>query len=431
MAIVLVGLNHKSAPLEVREKVSLSKPKILQIADDIKGCPSISGCAILSTCNRTEFYFNTSDKAVGMAEIGQIIEQKSGLAIEKIDPFLYKEYDYKAVDHLFSVAAGLDSMILGESQIQGQVQDAYEIALDTGMSDSIINTLFMNALTVGKRVRTETQIDRQAVSISSAAVELAKNIFNSLDDKEVLVLGAGETSELTARHLVSNGIKSILVANRTYERAYHLASEFDGEAIRLDDLPKHIDQTDIIISSTASPKYLLTKDNLEPYLKDRKKTLLLIDIAVPRDIEPALSELENVLVYDIDDLQNVVTTNLNYRKQEAIEARKIVDEELDDFFFWLDSLWVVPTIVKMREQINEIKNSEIERAKNKIENITDREERIIENLANRIVNQWLHKPIINMKILAGKKINEIDCYVRAIHDLWDLGEEESDVEQSD
>ena len=378
MSIILVGLNHKSSPLEIREKVSLSRNQIFQISKKLKSARSIFGSAILSTCNRTEFYLNVGSAVLGLNEAIEIISNKSGILVDELESYLYVKKNKDAVQHLFFVAAGLDSMILGESQIQGQVQDAYEIALDTEISDSIINTLFMNALTVGKRVRTETQIDRESVSISSAAVSLAKRFYNGLEDKVVLVLGAGETSELTTRHLISNGIKNFIVANRTYARAEKLANELGGMAIRFDALFEYIDYADIIISSTASPKYLLTKDLLNSYLVNRKKELLLIDIAIPRDISPELEDYSCITLYDIDDLKDVVSTTLKRRHKEAEVAKKIVQEELENFFFWLDSLTVVPTIIKMREQIAKIKEQEIEKAKNRINNITPRELQIIE-----------------------------------------------------
>lgn len=422
MSIVVIGLNHKSAPIEVREKVSLSRPQIVKYSDIIRSVDAYSGCAILSTCNRTEFYCNTEDPDEALKVIQNMVAERSGITVDELIKYIYIAKDRAAVHHLFSVSAGLDSMVLGESQIQGQVQEAYEIALTEGLSDNIINTLFMNALTVGKRVRTETQIDRQAVSISSAAVEMAQSFFGDLSDKTVLVLGAGETSELTSRHLVSNGISSIMVANRTYERAQWLAEEIGGKAVRLDLLPVFMQEADIIISSTASPKYFIVPEDLNPHLPLREKPLLIIDIAVPRDIDPAVGKLPHVTLYDIDDLHNVVERNKAYREKEAIGAEQIVEEELEDFYFWLDSLWVVPTIVRMREQVEDIKDREIQKAKNRITNITPREEQIIDKLANSIVNQWLHRPIVNMKALAGKRIDRMECYIQAINDIWDLSD---------
>lgn len=424
MSIVLMGLNHKSAPVEVRERVSLSRPQIVKYADIFRKVESYEGCAILSTCNRTEFYCNSKEPDQAIIDMKALVAERSGLAWDDLDEYIYIFKDRAAVEHLFRVAAGLDSMVLGESQIQGQVQDAYEIALDENLSDSIINTLFMSALTVGKRVRTETQIDRQAVSISSAAVAMAESFFGTLVGKTVLVLGAGETSELTSRHLISHGISSILVSNRTYERAQWLAEEIGAKAIRSEQRGDYLNDADIIISSTASPVYVLEKQDLEPHLTHRQKPLLVIDIAVPRDVDPEIGQLDHVTLYDLDDLQKNVSDNKAMREKEAVSARAIVDESLEDFYLWLDALWVVPTIVHLQKQVNLIKEREIERAKNRIDHITPREEKIIEQLANSIVNQWLHKPIVNMKALAGKRANQVDCYIKAINDLWDLYEDE-------
>ena len=430
MAIILIGLNHKTAPVEVREKVSLSRPQIEKLSARINVIPAFSGCAILSTCNRTEFYVNGPHPKEAQEALIELISSYSGIEARDLAPYLYIRFDKNAVEHLFTVAAGMDSMILGESQIQGQVQDAYEYALDYGMSDNIINTLFMNALAVGKRVRTETQIDRHTLSVSIAAVELAKNRFVELEDKSVLVLGAGETSELTSRYLISNGFSSIMVANRTYERAAWLAGEIGGQAIKFSDIAQYLKDADIIISSTASPVPILDKTDFSETCADRTKPLLIIDIAVPRDINPNVRDLPYVELYDIDDLNARRDANLEYRRKEAIGAKKIVDQELEDFIFWMDSLSVVPTIVRMRKQIEEIRSAEITRALNRIDNPSDREKQIIEQLTNSIVNRWLHKPIVNMKKLAGERVDRIDCYIRAVNDLWGLNEQEDADEKN-
>ncbi len=424
MAIVLLGLNHKSATVEIRERVAFSKAQIKNNAQSLRKLRAIEGIAILSTCNRTEFYLDAQDSKIAVAALMDFIARYSNFAVDKLLEHMYIMEDKQAVEHLFTVAGGLDSMILGESQIQGQVQDAYRYALEFDLSSSVINTLLMNALTVGKRVRTETYIDRQAVSISSAAVELAKQELGSLEDKTVLILGAGETSELAARHLVSNGISSVIVANRTFDRAKRLAEEFGGKAIKLDVFSAYLDQADIIISCTASPKYIVEKKHIADMVKNRTRPLFFIDIAVPRDIEPAVSELPQVFLCDIDDLQETVAHNLADRKREAAKAQAIIKEELSGFFFWLDSQKVVPTIIKMRRQAEYIKQSEVDKALRRIEDITPRERRIVEQLAHSIINRWLHKPICNMKTLAGVKANSIDCYINAINDLFELADEE-------
>ena len=392
MSIILLGVNHKSAPVEVREKLSMSKPRIKANADLVKNMQSLDGMAILSTCNRTEFYFSAPNHYKAKTEVENWLSAYSGLDLEEMTKYLYIFEDRAAVRHLFEVVGGLDSMILGESQIQGQVQDAYNLALECGFSNSIINTLFMTALSVGKRVRTETYIDRQPVSISSTAVELAKNELGSLEGKSVLILGAGETSELAARHLVSNGISGVIVANRTYAKAQKLANEFGGSAAKLSEFLDYLPDADIVISCTSSPRYVVEKEILAPVVSARKQPLMLIDIAVPRDIDPAVAELDNVILYDIDDLQNQVEQNLESRRKEAVKAQAIIEQE-------------------------------VERAVHRIDDITPREQRIIEQLAHSIINRWLHKPIVNLKTLAGENEDRFDCYIRAFNDLLDLDEE--------
>lgn len=434
MSIILLGLNYKSATVEIREKVSMSKTNIQRNAGALQKLEGMDGIAILSTCNRTEFYLDASDDAVAVEALLQFISAYSECPVELLRQHMYEMKGRTAVEHLFTVAAGLDSMILGESQIQGQVQDAYNYALEFGLSSNILNTLLMNALTLGKRVRTETYIDRQAVSISSAAVELAKQELGTLENKTVLIVGAGDTSELAARHLVSNGISGVIVANRTFDRAQRLADEFGGKAIRLDHFGAYLDSADIVISCTASPKYIIEKKDIERLVAERSKPLLFIDIAVPRDIDPAVAELDNVFLHDIDDMQNVVAQNLEGRQKEAVKARRIVEEELENFFFWLDSLLVVPTIVKLRAQAENIKKKEVEKALRRIDNVTPREKKIIEQLAHSIVSQWLHKPMYNLRYLAGNHEDRIDCYMRAIDDLFGLSEldgQENEVKQDE
>lgn len=435
MSIILLGLNYKSASVEIREKVSMSKNNIQRNAETLQKLEAVDGIAILSTCNRTELYLDGADDSVAVDSMLQFISAYSGCSVELLQQHMYVMKEREAVEHLFTVAAGLDSMILGESQIQGQVQDAYNYALEFGLSSNILNTLLMNALTLGKRVRTETYIDRQAVSISSAAVELAKQELGTLENKTVLIVGAGDTSELAARHLVSNGISGVIVANRTFDRAKRLADEFGGKAVRLDHFGAYLDSADIVISCTASPKYIIEKKDIERLVGQRTKPLLFIDIAVPRDIDPAVAELDNVFLHDIDDMQNVVAQNLEGRQKEAVKARRIVEEELENFFFWLDSLLVVPTIVKLRAQAEHIKKKEVEKALRRIDNVTPREKKIIEQLAHSIVSQWLHKPMYNLRYLAGNHEDRIDCYMRAIDDLFGLSEleepKENEVKQDE
>lgn len=423
MFIILLGLNHKSAPVEIREKLAMSKNQIKNNTQNLKDLPGVEGSVILSTCNRTEFYIATKDIDLGKNSLLKFVASYANCPLETLKKHIYIKECRQAVHHLFRVAAGLDSMILGESQIQGQVQDAYEYALEYKISNNVLNTLFQNAISVGKRVRTETLIDRQAVSVSSAAVELAKHIFGSLENHTVLILGAGETSELTARHLVSNGISTVIVANRTYERAKNLAQEFGGQAIKLDEFSDYLVDADIIISCTAAPKYIVETKDLAPVIDKRMgRPILFIDIAVPRDIHPDVVNLKNVSLYDVDDLQHVVSQNLEERKKEALKAEVIINMELEEFFKWLNSLFVIPTIVALKEKANYIKEKELERALRKLNSLSEKEKRVVNSLANSIINQMLHNPISNLKQYAHDQKGVL--YTEAVQHLFELEENE-------
>ncbi|MFZ5943490.1 MAG: glutamyl-tRNA reductase [Bacillota bacterium] len=419
MFVILLGLSHISAPIEMREKVSMSKTQIKNAASEMKKLKGVEGIIVLSTCNRTEFYIAANDVDNAKKSLIQFVARYGNCEEETLRKYIYLRECQNAVHHLFRVSSGLDSMILGETQILGQVQDAYEYALEYKISNNVLNTLFQNAISVGKRVRTETQIDRHAVSVSSAAVELARQIFGSLNGKSVMILGAGETSELTARHLVSNGVSTVIVANRTYERAQKLAAEFGGEAIRLDDFPTHLSNADIIISCTAAPKYIIDSQDLIPILEIRSnRPILFIDIAVPRDINPDVGSLPNVSLYDVDDLQNVVQQNLAERKKEAVKAELIINSELNNFFQWLDSLFVIPTLVALKEKADYIRDKELKQALRKLNHLSEKEKRTIQSLSNSIINQFLHSPMANLKKYAHGEKGAI--YAEAVQNLFEL-----------
>jgi len=424
MFVILLGINHKTAPIEIREKLAMSKPQIKTKASQLKNLLEIDGVVVLSTCNRTEFYIATKNVDSGKKSLIEFVANYGNCSPKILERYIYLKDCRNAVHHLFRVSAGLDSMILGETQILGQVQDAYEYALEFKISNNVLNTLFQNAISVGKRVRTETLIDRHAVSVSSASVELAKQIFGNLQGHSVLILGAGETSELTARHLVANGVSTVIVANRTFERANLLAQEFGGEAIRLDDFPNYLTRADIVISCTAAPKYIVDANDLLPFIDERKdKPILFIDIAVPRDINPDVCTLSNVALYDVDDLQNVVHQNLVGRKKEAVKAELIINDELEKFFHWLDTLVVIPTIIALKEQGENIKIKETERALRKLNNLSEKEKNTIKSMANSIVNQLLHNPIANLKEHAHGEKGAI--YAEAIQKLFKLDGDEN------
>ncbi|NMA01596.1 MAG: glutamyl-tRNA reductase [Clostridia bacterium] len=419
MFIVVLGINHKTAPVEIRETLAMSKTQINRHSTQLKNLPGVEGIVILSTCNRTEFYIATEELTLGKNSLITFVANYGKCTTEELVKYIYLKESKNAVEHLFRVSSGLDSMILGESQILGQVQTAYEYSLEFKLSNSVLNTLFQQAISVGKRVRTETLIDRQSLSISSVAVDFAKELFGKLEGRSVLILGAGETSELTARYLLDNGISSVIVANRTYERAYNLAQELGGKAIRLDDFSQYLKDADIVISCTAAPKYIVEVEDLQPIIDLRiNKPILFIDIAVPRDINPQVRCFENVSLYDVDDLQSVVQKNLDERRREAIQAQIIVEEEIKKFFQWLDSLFVVPTITLLKEKANYIKEKELLRAMRRISKLTDKDRKAIEILANSIVNQLLHEPIAELK--RSSQNGKAPIYAEAIQTLFNL-----------
>jgi len=423
MYIYLFGLNHKTAPVEVREKISLSKSQISAKAGAIKELSQVEGLIILSTCNRTEFYLSTPELLTGREELLSFIAGYSGLSSDTLSQYAYEREGRQAAGHLFRVAAGLDSMILGESQILGQVVEAYETSWELGLSNSPLNGLFQKAASAGKRVRTETLIDRQAVSVGSVAVELARQVLGDLAGQTVLVLGAGDTSELVLKHLVSHGVDTVVVANRTFERATKLAKVFGGRAIRLDQFSDYLMEADIVISCTAAPTFVIKPENIKSSLPARgERPLLLIDIAVPRDVHPEVGQLPGVTVYDIDDLQQVLRRNLAERKKEAMKAELLVTEELNSFYQWFETLTVVPVIKALKEKAEYLKERELERAFAKLGNLTEKEHKVIVSLANSLVNKILNDPIVNLKQVALSETGPLYC--KALRQLFNLENEE-------
>ncbi|NPV26353.1 MAG: glutamyl-tRNA reductase [Firmicutes bacterium] len=419
MFIVVVGLNHKTAPVEVRERLAISAAALSERLAEVKQLPSVEGVVILSTCNRTEIYAAVTDIERSLAGIREVMARVAGVDMTELKQYLYSPTCHDAIAHLFRVAAGLDSMIIGETQILGQVREAYQLACEYGASNGVLNTLFQQAITVGKRVRTETAIDRHAVSISYAAVELAKQIFGRLDGCTTLIIGAGEMSELTARHLVANGVVSVLVSNRSYERAVELATQFGGVAVKFDQLSRYLERADIVISCTAACHYVVHPAAVEQAMQAREgRKIFMIDIAVPRDIDPAVANIPGVYLYDIDDLQHVVDSNLMERQKEAVKAEKIIQQEIIEFNNWLNSLFVVPTIRALKEKGERIKQTELQRAFNRLGTVSPREEKIIQSLANSIVNQLLHDPVIQLKRYATTHQGHL--YTEVLQNLFNL-----------
>lgn len=420
---VAVGLNHHSASVEIREKMSIHPSQMREALIDLKSYPGLEGVVILSTCNRTEIYAATSDVEVGINSIKKFWSDHHGFDPKVLQQNLYVHTLYDAVRHLFRVVSGLDSMVRGETQILGQVAHAYEQASDVGVTNKAMNVFFQNALAVGKRVRTETQIDQHPVSISYTAVELAKQKFGELRGKQILILGAGEMSSLTAKHLVAAGATTILVSNRSFEKACLLAEEIAGHAVRFDDIDQYLAKVDIVISATASAHFVILPDRMEKMMQERmKRPILLIDIAVPRDIHPDVGAISEITLYDIDDLRGVIDRHHQEREIAAAMAEKIIDEEMTQFLKWHNSLFVIPTIVALQQKGQEIKELLINRALERLGALTPKQEKVIRSMANSIVNQLLHAPITNLKEFANTRQGHL--YTEILQNLFDLDVDE-------
>jgi len=419
MLILAVGVNYRTAPVEVREKLSFSEHSLGDWLGRLNAYPAIEGCVIISTCNRTEIYAATREMDEGLGAIRDLLSRKSGADISEIKNYTYVHSLYDAIRHLFRVAAGLDSMVLGETQILGQVRQAYQAACHHESTNKVLNTLFQQAITVGKRVRTETGIDKNAVSISYAAVELARQTFGSLQGKRVLVIGAGKMSELTAMHLVSNGVEGIIVSNRSYDRAAAMAGKFGGRAVRFNELFRCMDQADIVISCTSASHYVVRLNDVLEVMKKRSgRRLMIIDIAVPRDIDPSVGGIEGITLCDVDDLQNVVDQNLVERKRAALVGENIIEEELGQFMKWLGTQFVVPTIASLKALGEQVKQKEIRRALNRLGEISDHDRKVVGSMANSIVNQLLHIPVTRLKEYALTP--EGHLYTEVLQNLFDL-----------
>ncbi len=395
-AIVLLGVNHKTTPLAVREKLALTggyqEPLAL-----LRQLDGLKEYYLLSTCNRVEILFACSDPTRMRREVLDLLFA-GNVSREEVADCIYTYENEDAIDHLFMVASSLDSMIVGEAQILGQLKEAFRHASEQKTSGLILNKLLHKSFTVAKRVRTETRIGASAVSISYAAVELGRKIFGDLKGKRVMLIGAGEMAELAAEHLVGQGTGEMVVVNRTLERAMKLAQRFKGKAVGLPELVEQLLNVDIIISSTGATEYILHKKEVASIMRGRRnRPLFFIDIAVPRDLDPAINGLENVYLYDIDDLNNVVELNREQRDLEAVKARRIVEEETLKFSRWLDSMEVTPTIVELRTVAESICRAELEKTLPRLNGISVKEQKCIECMASSIVGKMLHHPLQYLK----------------------------------
>lgn len=417
MKAFVIGLNHKTADVNVREKFAFNGPKLIEGLLAFKELSEVKEALILSTCNRVELYANVRDVSKATESIKSFLSSFHNLDREALDRALYIYEDIDAVRHIFRVASSLDSMVVGEPQILGQLKDAFELALEKKTTGILLNKLLKKAISVAKRIRTETKIAENAVSISFAAVELAKKIFSDLSKKTFMLLGAGEMAELAAKHLINSGVKDVIVSNRTYERACELAEEFRAKVVRFEEFISEMIRTDILICSTGAPTYVLTKNQMHKVMKERKqKQVFIIDISVPRNIDPEINDLDNVYLYNIDDLQDVVDANLFERKKEAEKAEKIIEEEISTFVKWQSSLDSVPTIKALREKAEEIKREEINKLLNKLPDIGEREKEAIEYMATAIVNKLIHPPTVALKD-SGEDKDVIVALVRKLYGI--------------
>jgi glutamyl-tRNA reductase len=402
MGIVVVGLSHKSAPIEVREKLYFPEETIPAALGKLMSYEGIRESLIISTCNRVEIYASVADSARGVDRIKQFISEYHGIARGALEGSLYVYPDSQGVRHTFRVASSLDSLVLGEAQILGQLKDAYDIALKAKTTSTILNKLIKKSISVAKRVRTETRLAEGAVSISSAAVELAKKIFGDLTGKTVMLLGAGEMAELAAQHLLGNGVKNIMVANRTFERAEELAKEFKGDAIRFEHFPDALVMVDILICATGAPKYVVNRDMVARIIKDRRhRPIFMIDISNPRNIDPEIDKVDSVYLYDIDDLQSKVDVNTEGRAKEAERAEELVTQEVETYLQWERGLDAIPTIVDLREKVEDIRKRELDKTLGSLNGMTDDQKRAVDIMSQAIVNKLLHAPLVILKQAAA------------------------------
>ena len=408
--IILIGINHKTAPVELRECIAFSEDESASALQTLSRKPHIKELLLFSTCNRVEVLVVTDNKREAIDSTKDYIAEVNKIPRQAFEDALYIHEGDEAVRHVFRVASSLDSMVVGEPQILGQVKDAYRLATEAKVSGVILNRLLHRTFFVAKRIRTETGIGGHAVSISYAAVELGRKIFGSLERKNVLLVGAGEMAELAVEHLIRNKVGDIYVANRTFENGVELARRFNGQALRFEEIADCLKIVDIIISSTGSPDFVITRDQVKGVIRIRRnRPIFFIDIAVPRDIDPQVNRLSNSYVYDIDDLQGVIDENIEDRQKEAIKGERIVDEAVIQFRDWSASLEVVPTIVALRNKLESIAETEIKKTLQS-NTIPESGAQAINKMADSLINKILHHPTAFLKknSMTGDKSNQID-----------------------
>jgi len=397
MQLALVGLSHKTAPVEVRERLAFSNDALRSALASLVDRRAVNEAMILSTCNRVEVVAESPDDRL----IRDFICEFHQISHDSVSSHLYSYRNVDAIRHVFRVTASLDSMVIGEPQILGQVKEAFRIAMDAGTVGMHLSALMNRAFAVAKKVRSETGISQSAVSVSYAAVELARKIFGDLSGKTVMIIGASKMGELAAKHLRRAGASSVLVTNRTFERAVELAKVFEGAAVPFEHFTDHMTGADIVITSTGAPHFIIGRNLAEQVIHRRKnKPIFFIDIAVPRDIDPAVNQIDNAFLYDIDDLQQVIDANLKERFKEAMRAEQIVDDEVEAFCLKMQTRDVVPTIVQLRDSLEKVRRDEIERNRRHLKDLSPEQQAAVDQITKSIVNKILHPPIEQLKQMA-------------------------------
>jgi glutamyl-tRNA reductase len=415
MTLALIGVNHKTAPVELRERIAISPEELPEVTRALAAVPGVSECMIVSTCNRVEILTVIESPSI---DLTGFLQNHFALDPALLKPHLYQHRDQEAVRHLFRVAASLDSMVVGEPQILGQVKEAFATARTAGTVGAQLEHLLQSAFAAAKKVRTETEIGSNSVSIASVAVDLARKIFGSLQGRTVFLVGAGKMSELAARNLVQQGAGAILVTNRTFERAQRMADQFNGRVIAFDQLYEVASEADIVITSTGAPHPIFRREHGQAFLhRRRNRPMFFIDIAVPRDVDPAMNKLEGIFVYDIDDLQSVAASHMEARSREALDAETMIAAEVDRFHQRQRTVNVAPAIVALQHQAEELRQTELRRIHTRLGTLTAEQAAAIEALTRGLVNKFLHPPMQALKQAARE--NDA-ARMEALCETWSL-----------
>lgn len=430
LRVVVVGISHNTAPVEIRERFTFTEDEAGAAVAELSEMQGVEECMVLSTCNRTEIYAASDNADSCIESIKQYLSDSSGTGPNELSAYIYISIGHIAVRHLYRVACGIDSMVVGEPQILGQVKNAYRNAVLNKTAGLILNRLCHSAFFAAKRVRTETGIGSRAVSVSYVAVELAKRIFDDLSSRKVMLIGSGEMAELAARNLVNAGIGDLMIASRRFDNAAKLAERLSGSPVRFEEVYYHLKEMDIVITATGSSDFIIKTTHAKESLKLRNnEPVFMIDIAVPRDIDPRVEELPDIYLYDIDDLKGVLDENIKTRKESAVQADDIVHEVERAFEAWISGLKAVPAIIDLKKRFELIKNLEVDRALSKLDSYTDKDRDVIEAMASRIVGKILHGPLTKLKEEASTSMGAL--YVDSVKKLFELDNDLLIVEEEE